>query len=141
MSQRRRRKSRFCCKTQKFNIAIFGQKPIIPKSQMRSFVRGRELAHERRRASLAEPFATKSLSACTAKNFINQSQKRSFSTQSAQPVNLFFMLRARAAQKMLQALNRLRCHAAGKLAIHARGSKNSPANLRAADRAPFDCMC
>ena len=35
---------------------------------MRSFVRRRELAHERRKANLAEPLATKSLSVCTAKN-------------------------------------------------------------------------
>jgi len=73
----------FVEKLRNSNISIFGQKPIIPRSQMRSFVRRRELAHERRKARLAEPLATKSLSACMAKKFADLSQKRSFSTQSA----------------------------------------------------------
>ena len=47
--------------------AIFGQKPIKPRSQMRSFRRRRELTHEWRKANLAEPVATKSWSACTAR--------------------------------------------------------------------------
>jgi hypothetical protein len=50
---------------------------------MRLLVRRRELAHEQRKANLADPLAAKGSSACTVKNLTDQSQKQSFSTQSA----------------------------------------------------------
>lgn len=53
------------------DLVIFGQKGIKPRSQMRTFLRGPELTHEWRKANLAEPLATKSWSACKARNFIN----------------------------------------------------------------------
>jgi hypothetical protein len=71
----------FVEKLRNSDIAIFGQKPIILRNQVRSFVRRRELACERRKANLAEPLATKSSSSCKAKKFAVRSHKRSFSTE------------------------------------------------------------
>jgi hypothetical protein len=48
-------------------------------------------------------------------------------------VSLVFSLHALAAQKMLQVRNYLRCHAAGKPAIHARRSKINLANSQSTD--------
>jgi len=53
---------------------------------MRSFVRRRGLPHERRKANLAEPHAPRSWSPWTAKKFVTQPEKQSFSTQSAYSV-------------------------------------------------------
>jgi len=52
-------------------------------------------------------------------------------------VNSIFSLTARAELKMPQVLSHLRCHAAGKPAIHARRSKTNPANSRTADLRTF----
>jgi hypothetical protein len=49
-------------------------------------------------------------------------------------VSSIFSLRALAAKKMPQVLNHLRCHAAGKPAIHAKRSKTNPANSQTADK-------
>jgi hypothetical protein len=50
---------------------------------MKSFLRRRELVHERRKPNLAEPLATRTLLPCTARNVVHLTLKRSFSTQSA----------------------------------------------------------
>lgn len=59
-----------------------GKKTIRSKSQMRSLVGRMERAHDWQNANLAEPHAAKILSASQAKNFVNQSQNWSLSTQS-----------------------------------------------------------
>jgi hypothetical protein len=48
-------------------------------------------------------------------------------------VNSIFLLRAFAAQKMLQVPNHLRCYAAKKPAIHAGRSETNPASSQIAD--------
>jgi hypothetical protein len=47
---------------------------------MGSFMRDEELAHERRKADLAEPLATKNWSICTVKKFVDLAEKQNFST-------------------------------------------------------------
>jgi len=65
------------------DIAIFLPKPVMLRGQMRSFVRPRGRPFERRKANLAEPLAPKIWSPWMAKNFVTQTEKQSFSTQSA----------------------------------------------------------
>ena len=72
--------------------------------------------------------------------------KRSEGYRRAQSVNSIFSLTALAELKMPQLLSHLRCHAAGKPAIHARRSKTNPANSRTAGqsslmRVPRFCRC
>jgi hypothetical protein len=55
---------------------------------MKSFLRRRELVHERRKANLAEPLATRILLPCTARNVVHLTLKRSFSTQSDHSIQI-----------------------------------------------------
>lgn len=78
-SQRKADLADYVEKLRKSDIGIFQQTPIKPGSQMRPFLTGGELAHERREA----PLASKIWLPCTANNFTELAKILSFSTKSA----------------------------------------------------------
>ena len=50
------------------DVVIFRKEPVRPKSRMRFSMRHSEQPHERQKANLTEPFASKTWSRCTDKN-------------------------------------------------------------------------
>lgn len=50
------------------DVVIFRKEPVRPKSQMRFAMTHSEQPHERQKANLAEPLASKTWSRCTDKN-------------------------------------------------------------------------
>ena len=64
---------------------IFRKEPAIPKSQMGSAIRRSELPHERQKANLAEPLASKSWWRRTDKNFTGFARNGVFQQNRRKP--------------------------------------------------------